>query len=148
MKLNCIRLLVNDFDKCFRFYAEQLNLNVTWGKLGGEYASFDIGLPSGLELFKSDLMATKLGNYSKTLPLDNREKIALVLNVDNVDETYSSLLKRGVVFVNKPKDMPGWGDRVVHFRDPEGNVIELRSDLDKQKWDANLLDEAKEFEQN
>jgi len=42
MELNCIRLLVKDFDKCFRFYAEKLDLNVTWGKISGEYTNFDI----------------------------------------------------------------------------------------------------------
>ncbi len=44
MKLNNIRLLVNDFDNCFKFYSEKVGLTVTWGKLGGDYASFDIGI--------------------------------------------------------------------------------------------------------
>lgn len=50
MELNCIRLLVNDFDACFKFYSENMGLNVTWGKLGGDYARFNIGIPSGLSI--------------------------------------------------------------------------------------------------
>ncbi len=149
MELSNIRLLVKDFDKCFKFYSEQLGLKVTWGKIGGDYASFDIGIKSnemGFSIFKSDLMASAIGNSEKSLPFDNREKIAVILKVDSVDETYKELVNKGIEFINKPKDMAGWGGRVVHFRDPEGNLLELISALDKEKWDKDLLDEAKEYD--
>lgn len=76
MKLNNIRLLVENFDDCFRFYTEKVGLKVTWGKIGGDYASFDIGISSnkmGFSIFKSDLMAKQVGNFDKTLPSNNRE---------------------------------------------------------------------------
>lgn len=91
MKLNNIRLFVSDFDKCFRFYSEKLGLKVTWGKIGGDYASFDIGIESHdmvFSIFKSDLMAKEIGNLDKTLPSNNREKTVIVLKVNNVDKTY------------------------------------------------------------
>ena len=147
MELNCIRLLVKDFDKCFKFYSETLGLNVTWGKIGGDYASFDIGIPSGLSIFKSELMASAIGNSDKSLPADNREKVAIVLKVGNVDNSYKDLSAKGVTFINEPSDMTGWGMRVTHFRDPENNLIEIWSELVKGKWDKDLQDEAKEFEQ-
>ncbi|MCT4639013.1 MAG: VOC family protein [Bacteroidales bacterium] len=145
MELNCIRLLVNDFDKCFKFYSETLGLNVTWGKIGGDYASFDIGIPSGLSIFKSDLMASAIGNSEKTLPIDNREKVAIILKVDDVDRSYMELKEKGVEFVNKPTDMTGWGMRAVHFRDPENNLIEIWSELAIEKWDKDLQNESKEY---
>ena len=147
MVLNCIRLLVRDFDKCFQFYAETLGLNVTWGKPGGDYASFDIGIPSGLSIFKSDLMANTIGNSDKQLPVNNREKIAIILKVADVDKAYEELSRNDVSFINKPVDMTGWGIRVAHFRDPEDNLIEIWSELEKEKWDQNLLNESKEYEQ-
>lgn len=146
MELNCIRLLVNDFDSCFRFYSEQLGLNVTWGKPGGDYASFDIGIPSGLSIFKSDLMASAIGNSDKSLPVNRREKIAIILKVDNVDDYYERFSKKGIKFINKPSDMTGWGMRAVHLRDPEDNLIELFSELPKEKWDKDLLHEAETYE--
>lgn len=146
MELNCIRLLVKDFDKCFKFYSENLGLKATWGKIGGDYASFDIGIPSGLSIFKSDLMANVIGNIDKQLPGDNREKIAIILKVNNVDKTYNDLSEKGISFINEPMDMTGWGIRVAHFRDPENNLIEIWSELAKEKWDKDLLDEAKEYE--
>lgn len=150
MELSNIRLLVNDFDKCFKFYSEQLGLKVTWGKIGGDYASFDIGLKSsemGLSIFKSDLMASAIGNSEKSLPVDNREKIAIILKVDSVDRTFKELTDKGIEFINEPTDMTGWGMRAVHFRDPENNLIEIWSELAKEKWDKDLQDESIEYEQ-
>lgn len=146
MRLNNIRLLVMDFDECFRFYSEKVGLKVTWGNIGGDYASFDIGISSnkmGFSIFKSDLMAKQVGNFDKTLPSNNREKTVIVLQVDNVDETYKRLINNGVEFINEPKDIAGWGSRVVHFRDPENNLIELYCELPKEKWSKDLLEEIK-----
>ena len=147
MKLNNIRLLVADFDDCFRFYTEKVGLKVTWGKIGGDYASFDIGISSnkmGFSIFKSDLMATQVGNFDKTLPSNNREKTVIVLQVDNVDETYKRLANNGIEFINEPKDIAGWGSRVAHFRDPENNLIELYCELPKEKWSEDLLEEIED----
>lgn len=145
MKINNIRLLVADFDNCFKFYSEKLGLKVTWGKIGGDYASFDIGLESntmGLSIFKSDLMAKEIGNYEKVLPSNNREKTVIVLQVDDIDKTYEKLSINGVEFINEPKDIAGWGSRVAHFRDPENNLIEIYCELPKEKWSKDLLDEV------
>lgn len=150
MELSNIRLLVNDFDKCFKFYSEQLGLKVTWGKIGGDYASFDIGLKSsemGLSIFKSDLMASAIGNSEKSLPVDNREKIAIILKADSVDRTFKELTDKGIEFINEPTDMTGWGMRAVHFRDPENNLIEIWSELAKEKWDKDLQNESQEYGQ-
>ncbi len=147
MKLNNIRLLVANFDDCFRFYSDKVGLKVTWGKIGGDYASFDIGIPSnkmGFSIFKSDLMAKQVGNFDKTLPSDYREKIVIVLQVDNVDETYKRLVNNGVEFINEPMDIAGWGSRVAHFRDPENNLIELYCELPKEKWSEDLLEEIED----
>ena len=146
MELFCVRLLVEDFDKCFKFYAETLGLNVTWGKPGDVYASFDIGIPSGLSIFKSDLMAEAIGNSDKKLPVDNREKIAIILKVKDVDIAYNELRAKGVFFINEPADMTAWGMRAAHFRDPENNLIEIWSELAREKWDQDLQDEAREYE--
>lgn len=146
MKFSGVRLLVNDFDKSFRFYAETLGLKVTWGELGGEYASFDIGIgPDGLSIFPSDYMAPVVGNAELPLPENSREKVMLILAVDNVDKSYEELSARGVNFLNKPVDMPGWGMRVVHLRDTEGNLIELFSALPEQQWSEDLKEENKKY---
>jgi len=146
MKLNGIRLLVKNFDESFRFYTEKMGLKVTWGELGGAYASFDIGdHPDSLAIFPSDFMAEAIGNSDLPLPENSREKVAIILNVENVDDAYNELQSRGVEFINKPTDMGGWGMRTVHLRDVDGNLIELFSELPKDKWDKDLLDDMEKF---
>ncbi|MDR2955280.1 MAG: VOC family protein [Prevotella sp.] len=147
MKLNGIRLLVKDFDGVLRFYSEKLGLTLTWGEIGGQYASFDVGFgPDSLSIFPSNLMAPVVGNAGLPLPENTREKVAIILNVDNVDETYKRLKEKGVEFINEPADMTGWGMRTVHLRDPEGNLIELYAPLPKEKWDKDLLEDNEKYE--
>lgn len=148
MKFNGVRLLVKNFDECFKFYSEKLGLKVTWGELGGVYASFDIGAgPDGLAIFPSDLMAEAVGNANEPFPLTgSREKTMLILQVDNVDKSYKELSAKGIAFITKPTNMGGWGIRTAHLRDPEGNLIELSASLPANEWDKELADEMKKFE--
>ncbi|MDR1679253.1 MAG: VOC family protein [Prevotellaceae bacterium] len=130
MKFNNVRLLVKDYKKCFEFYTEKLGLEAAWD-LGGCYASFKVaeGI-EGLAIFVSDLMAPAVGNADKSQPSGYREKMMISFEVENVDESYKALLAKGVAFINEPVDMPGWGMRVVHLRDPEENLIELFTPLE------------------
>ncbi|MDR1679438.1 MAG: VOC family protein [Prevotellaceae bacterium] len=129
MKFSNVRLLVKDYKKCFAFYTEKLGLEAAWN-LEACYASFKVaeGI-EGFAIFTSDLMAPAVGNADKSQPTDCREKMMVSFEVENVDETYKALLAKDVVFINKPTDMPGWGMRVVHLRDPEENLIELFTPL-------------------
>ncbi|MBP1672755.1 MAG: Glyoxalase-like domain protein [Bacteroidetes bacterium] len=133
MKFSNVRLLVKDYKKCFQFYTEQLGLEPLWGDENGVYASFKVadGI-EGLAIFVSDYMASFVGNNEKTQPIGFREKSLVVFEVENVDDTYQALLKKGISFVNEPTDMPDWGMRVVHLRDPEDNLIEFFTPLTVQ----------------
>jgi len=129
MKLNNIRLLVSDFDKCFSFYKDTLGLECKQGSIGDVYASFNIGLPSVLALFRSDLMNMAINSNVVLNNEANQDKFVIVIEVDKVDESYEQLKSKGIDFITEPKDMPDWGIRVAHFRDPESNLIEIYSDL-------------------
>lgn len=146
MKFNNVRLLVNDFATCFKFYSEQLGLEPAWGDENSGYASFKVadGI-EGLALFVSDWMAPTVGNQDKQLPSGFREKSLIAFSVDNVDETYEALKAKGIAFVNEPTDMPAWGMRTVHLRDPEDNLIELYTPLPQDNWDKELQEENKKY---
>ncbi len=137
MKLSYVRLLVDDFDKCFDFYSNTMRLTVTWGKLGDVYASFDTGSQTALSIFSKPLMFQSL---EKDTPKTSNSQLVICFESDNVDEDYTTLLDLGVNFLDKPTDMTGWGCRCVHLTDPEGNIIELNQELSKEKWDKDLLD--------
>ena len=119
MKFSNIRLLVNGFDKCFTFYKDILGLECTWSKPGDVYASFDIGVLSGLALFKTDLMSIAVNNSDAKKNETLQDKIAIILQVDSVNESYNSLQKKSVKFLTEPRVMTAWGIRTAHFRDPE-----------------------------
>lgn len=40
-----------------------------------------------------------------------------------------NLSAKGVKFINLPTDIPCWGMKVVHLRDPEENLIEFFTPL-------------------
>ena len=129
MKFNNVRLLVKDYDKCFKFYTEKLGLEIVFD-IEGCYGSFKVaeGI-EGLAIFTSDLMAPAVGNADKAQPSNCREKMMMSFEVPDVDETYKELKAKGVEFINEPTDMPDWGMRTVHLRDPEENLIELYTPL-------------------
>lgn len=129
MKLSNVRLLVKDYEKCFKFYTEKLGLEAVFN-IEGCYGSFKVaeGI-EGLAIFTSDLMAPVVGNVDKSQPTNCREKMMVSFEVSNVDETYKALKSNGIEFINEPTDMPGWGMRTVHLRDPEENLIELFTPL-------------------
>ncbi|MCL2738255.1 MAG: VOC family protein [Bacteroidales bacterium] len=130
MKFSNARLLVKDYKKCFTFYTEKLGLEPLWGDVDGCYASFKVaeGI-EGFAIFVSDFMAPAVGNADKTQPSGYREKSMVSFEVENVDDTYQVFLTKGIDFINQPTDMPDWGMRVVHLRDPEENLIEFFTPL-------------------
>ena len=131
MKFSNVRLLVNDFDKAFNFYNDILGLECTWGKPGENFASFNIGIDSALAIFKSELMAMAINNFNAKKNEILQDKVSIIIQVENVNESYQILKSKGVDFLNEPKDMQAWGIRVVHFRDIENNLFELYSELPK-----------------
>lgn len=133
MKFSNVRLLVKDYKKCFKFYSEQLGFEPLWGDENGCYASFKVadGI-EGFAIFVSDFMASAVGNDEKIQPIGYREKSMVVFEVENVDDTYQAFSEKGISFINEPTDMPDWGMRVVHLRDPEENLIEFFTPLAAQ----------------
>ena len=54
----------------------------------------------------------------------DRQTVELHFEVDDVDEVYSALQRKGVKFAVKPANRP-WGNRMASFRDAEGYVVEI-----------------------
>jgi len=54
----------------------------------------------------------------------DRQTVELHFEVDDVDEVYSALKRKGVRFEERPANRP-WGDRIASFHDAEGYVVEI-----------------------
>lgn len=145
MKLNNIRLLVANFDETFLFYRDKLGLKVTWGDLGENYAQFQLGNAETLAIFSKNLMAKAVNTSHLPSKSSAQDNMALIFTVENVDQFYDSLHSKGISFIDKPSDQPDWGIRVVHLRDPEGNLLEFITDLKKEKLSKDLANDFNKY---
>jgi catechol 2,3-dioxygenase-like lactoylglutathione lyase family enzyme len=105
-----------------------LDMPLTLEVEGDVYAEFDAG-GHILALYRRDFMAGTIGTTGKPADADAQDRVALSFDVDDVDEAYRTLTARGVVFVVGPTDRAEWVLRTAHFRDPDGNLIEINHSL-------------------
>ena len=87
-----------------------------------------LGLPVAQEndnFIMFDTKETRLAFHllKKGSRLD-RQTVELHFEVDDVDEVYSALQRKGVKFTEKPANRP-WGNRMASFYDAEGYVVEI-----------------------
>ena len=95
------RLLIQDYQACLCFYRDVLGFELTWAD--GDYASFQSG-EMRLAIFKRRLMAEAIGTAEKPADADCQDKVMLIFEVDDVDETHRQLKEKGVHFVKSPED--------------------------------------------
>jgi len=145
MKFDHPRLLVVNFAECFLFYRDEIGLKVTWGNENDNYASFanQEGKEIVLDLFARQSMAETVG--SDHLPADTQaqDRAALIFHGDDVDAEVDRIQARGIKLVAEPKDFPGWGIRSAYLRDPDSNLLELYTYLDRGEWTEGLREAAK-----
>lgn len=122
------RLLVTDYQECFHFYRDVLGFKVGWGDEKSNYADFETGNAT-LAVFGREAMADAVGVTEKPSTTSGQDEVALIFRVKSVDETYQTL-RETIGFVTEPHDRPDWGIRVAHFRDPDGNLIEINRSLE------------------
>ncbi|WP_028777352.1 VOC family protein [Shimazuella kribbensis] len=129
MKLNNIRLCVTKFRECFFFDRDILGFKVLWGNETSAFAEFDTGL-SRLALFHRELMAQSVGVHDLPLESKSMDPFVLIFEVDQVDRKYKELQDKGITFITEPTVRENWGMKVSHFRDPQGNMIEIYEGLE------------------
>jgi catechol 2,3-dioxygenase-like lactoylglutathione lyase family enzyme len=129
MRLTHVRLLVDDFAACFRFYRDVLGFPVLWGDESGDYADFEAG-DAKLALYRRGLMAEAVGSAGKPLAADAMDRAAVIFAVDSVDRVCDELRGKGVALETEPENRPTWGVRTAHFRDPDGNLNEINTELE------------------
>ncbi len=56
-------------------------------------------------------------------------QIAFLASSAEVDQCHEQLVEKGIKILDPPKDR-AWGHRTLHFSDPEGNILEIYSDIE------------------
>jgi predicted enzyme related to lactoylglutathione lyase len=110
--------ILRDFERAVRFYSETLGMKLSirndqvgWAQLQLEGADLALELDRGERDDGDD--DDMVGRF-----------VGVSLAVNDIEQTYRSLRKRGVDFVAPPERMP-WGGILAHFRDPDRNVLTL-----------------------
>ena len=123
--LGYVVLFVNDLDKLMEFYSKKVGLPVRLRAEG--YAEFAVE-GAKFALLARSRVAEMLGKEYAGQPSPNASQSAVTVLVDDVDRTFRELSGRGVAFLGTPADRP-WGQRSVYFRDPEGHLVEIATNL-------------------
>ena len=123
-----LRLLVGCFPECFRFYRDVLGLPVRYGDETSAYAEFKSEAVH-IALFQREQMAAVVHREALPAVSVSQDQVAVILRVEDVGAVYEKLLAAGAAFVTGPCERPEWNCRTAHLRDPDGNLIELNSDL-------------------
>jgi catechol 2,3-dioxygenase-like lactoylglutathione lyase family enzyme len=145
MHLVSVRLLVSDFDECFRFYRDVMKFQPDWGEEGDTYASFRTAPGAALSLFRRDHMAEAIGTADLPWVTECQDRAALIFLVRDLDAQVKELRSRGAQFVSEPRDFPDWTIRATYLRDPDGNLIELYSPLEESKWTSRVAQQAERY---
>ena len=123
MLLTDVRLLVDRFDECVRFYTAVMELPLRLRTSDAVYAEIDGGRTT-LGVYQRRLMSEVVGaRYEPDAP--RNDFTALTFSVPDIHATYRALRERGAEFLTEPHDQEAWGLRVAHLRDPDGNLIEI-----------------------
>ncbi len=123
--LGYVVLFVDDLDRALAFYADKVGLPVRLRAEG--YVEFAVE-GAKFALLARSRVAELTGDVQAGRPAPGTHEGAVTVLVDDMDRTYREMSARGVSFLDTPKDRP-WGQRTVHFHDPEGHLIELATNL-------------------
>lgn len=123
LRIDHVTILVEDLERSVRFYTEKLGFEVR-GETPPEGGMKTVFLRSG-EAF-IDLYGLLEGRPVRR-ERGEREAgfVHLALKVEDFDETYMELLRRGVEFHIGPLYQPRSGRRIAFFKDPDGNVLHI-----------------------
>jgi len=123
------RLLVKDYKACFDFYTRVLGFSVAWGNETTGYAELDTGA-TRLSIFTRSDMSEVVGTSGLPCEETCQDSSTIIFRVDEVDAACRYLLEKGVILVTEPVDRSEWGIRTAHFRDPDGNLVEINQRIE------------------
>lgn len=125
-RVGVLLLTVRDFPRMLAFYRDQVGFPL--GKVHpgegyrplSDWARFEPNGPEGTAL---ELFDEKKHPRTFSPPFPRNNAVTIAFNVDDIKSAYEDLVRQGVEFT-QPIGEQEWG-WYVHFRDPEGNLLQL-----------------------
>ncbi|WP_406016733.1 glyoxalase/bleomycin resistance/extradiol dioxygenase family protein (plasmid) [Streptomyces sp. NBC_00984] len=123
------RVLAGNYPAVFAFYAavlpELTGYVLARGDAVSGYASWDA--PEGATAFaviKRDAFA---GEVPPAPAAGGATLVVPVADAAAMDAAVALCRRNGGVLVAPARDLPGWGLRAAHLRDPDGNLLEIQT---------------------
>ncbi len=124
-----IAIFVQNLEKAKEFYIETLGLKLIMTTPTGNFIFLDAGgITIGLYRTEAAEKVTPF-NISRE---SKATKISLALQVDDINAFYRKLKTKGVHFLDEPTDW-FFGERDVHFLDPDGNLIKAFKQIPRKR---------------
>lgn len=136
-KIGCIEVPVSDMGKAVSFYENVLGLEKTYEH--PVWTSFDIAGTSfalaasgtkrgekNADICKSCspcVLRSAIGKMRQDKDIPTATSV-IYLAVEDLDETYTKLERKGVGFLAEPKEQ-AWGGRTAVMLDPDKNILVL-----------------------
>jgi catechol 2,3-dioxygenase-like lactoylglutathione lyase family enzyme len=114
-------------------YGEVLQAQPTWTDAYVEFPT----APGIFSLWALDAYTAVAG--AEAVPEPGTGRVMLEFEVDDVDAEYARLQRLpppGIQFIIPPTTM-AWGNRSIYFRDPEGNLVNLFSQVSSAEFESN-----------
>jgi len=103
-----VAIAVSDAERARKFYQETLELKPSTSAMEGAWVEYDLG-------------ATTIGVGCHPSWQPSRDGTTIAFEVENIDQTISTLKARGVKFdMDKTETPVCW---MAQFRDPDGNKL-------------------------
>ena len=128
VKFDMIGIFVKDLNQMVNFYKNVIGLEIDWDG-NGPYAEFK---HEGIRfsMYERAQLRDLLGQ-EPSFPNGINGTFELAINVgnpENVDVCYRKFISSGAKGIYEPRNEP-WNMRSAMISDPEGNLIEIASDV-------------------
>jgi lactoylglutathione lyase len=123
-KVAYVILYVSDLAASIRFYRDAVGLPFSFEDAG--YAEF------GTAGTRFALYEQRRADWLTGHPVRPGPAAEVVFSVADVDAEANRLAGLGVPILSGPADRP-WGHRTVHVADPDGFIVELAQDIERQR---------------
>jgi len=125
-------------DVCF-ITADVLRLRAFYetifgGKAGGDEVHSGLAL-DGIQFIFDNIDPLQKNSAFSYVLAGGSNNVIVGFDVDDVNAEYKRLLQLGVDMLNEPTTHP-WGARSFQFKDPDGNILNFRTILDKPQGKA------------
>ena len=124
MELRYVRLLTNNFADLVEFYEKKLDLELTHRDDPSQYAELKCG-SAAISIFSQQFMTRAMGMVEDSAIHECQDKKMIIFGVEDVEKTRNTLKSKNVIFLKDLTDRPEWGTKTIHFRDTDGNIIEI-----------------------